>query len=96
MLIQDPFLLIQIPPGMTSNLSTKGKCVLVKLSYPFELLAERPAFSSGRAKGDTVRTVSAWIKQILFEVIPGGNEGWLKSASNFDSPFRKHWRRKLF
>ena len=51
--------LIQI---MTSNFSAAGKSVLVKLEYPFELMAKRPSVASGGPHRDTTRT---FVKKLL-------------------------------
>ena len=41
---------------MTSNFLAEEKSVLVKLETPFELMAERPAFTSGGAQREAART----------------------------------------
>ncbi len=67
---------------LTSNLTAKGKSLLVKLNSPFDLLCSRPSFYSGRARANTARTVSAWIRQILFEAFPKGQFKLLKNRTD--------------
>lgn len=50
---------------MTSNFLAEGKSVLVKLENPFQLMADRPAFTSGGPYRGTTRTFRALAKTLV-------------------------------
>lgn len=50
---------------VTSNLTSNGKSVSIKLKIPFEIIANRPSLHSGAPQRDTRRTFSALLSQVL-------------------------------
>ena len=49
---------------ITSNLLVENKFVVVKLNYPFQLVAEREQVTGGSPHGDEPRTLSALLSQL--------------------------------
>lgn len=50
---------------LTSNFEVDGKVVSVKMEYPFQLMAERPSFTSGSPYRDATRTLQPLFKKLL-------------------------------
>ena len=53
--------------SISSNFFIKGENVLVKLNYPFELVANRPAFTSGSPCREATRTFTALLAKKLYQ-----------------------------
>lgn len=49
----------------TSNFTTEGKSVSIKLRYPFQLMADRQSFTSGSPYREATRTFDPLIKKLL-------------------------------
>ncbi|MDQ3802264.1 MAG: recombinase family protein [Acidobacteriota bacterium] len=54
----------ELVQAVTSNLAVEGKSLIVKLNYPFQLVAERQKFSGGGANRRVTRTLSALLSQL--------------------------------
>lgn len=55
----------ELVKNITSNFSVKGKSVLIKLKFPYELLQNRPTFTSGGAERDATRTFREIVKKLI-------------------------------